>query len=96
MHERIEMNSEVVGGKSVIRGTRVPVAAQACSAMTPEEIIADHPRVTAGDIRAAGFRRGIPGWQVARLRLKGDGTKLNRGRHCETRRAEAIHGGVRT
>jgi uncharacterized protein (DUF433 family) len=55
-HERIEINPEIMGGKPVIRGTRVPVEIvlrKLGAGMTPEGIMADHPRVTAEDIRAA-------------------------------------------
>lgn len=43
-HGRIEMKSEVMGGKPVIRGTRVPVEIvlrKLGAGMTPEAIIAD-------------------------------------------------------
>jgi uncharacterized protein (DUF433 family) len=55
-HERIEINPEAMGGKPVIRGTRVPVEIilrKLGAGMTPEAIIADHPRLTVDDIRAA-------------------------------------------
>jgi uncharacterized protein (DUF433 family) len=55
-HERVEMNPEVMGGKPVIRGTRVPVEIvlrKLGAGVTPDAIIADHPRLTADDIRAA-------------------------------------------
>ena len=55
-HERVEINPEVMGGKPVIRGTRVPVEIvlrKLGAGMTPEEIIHDHPRLTVDDIRAA-------------------------------------------
>ena len=55
-HERIEKNPQVMDSKPVIRGTRVPVEIvlrKLGVGMTPEEIIADHPRLTAQDIRAA-------------------------------------------
>jgi uncharacterized protein (DUF433 family) len=55
-HERIEMNPEIMGGKPVIRGTRVPVEIvlrKLGAGMTAEAIIEDHPRLTADDIRAA-------------------------------------------
>jgi uncharacterized protein (DUF433 family) len=55
-HERIEMNPDVMGGKPVIRGTRVPVEIvlrKLGAGLTPEEIIADHPRLMNEDIRAA-------------------------------------------
>jgi uncharacterized protein (DUF433 family) len=54
-HERIEINPEVMGGKPVIRGTRVPVEIvlrKLGAGMTPEAIIGDHPRLTLDDIRA--------------------------------------------
>ena len=55
-HERIEMDPQVMGGKPVIRGTRVPVETvlrKLGAGMTPEAIVADHPRITVEDIRAA-------------------------------------------
>src|SRR5829696_2277693 len=54
-HERIELNPEVMGGKPVIRGTRVPVEVvlrKLGAGMTVEAVVADHPRLTADDIRA--------------------------------------------
>jgi uncharacterized protein (DUF433 family) len=55
-HERIEINPEVMGGKPVIRGTRVPVEIvlrKLGAGMTAETIVGDHPRLTLEDIRAA-------------------------------------------
>jgi uncharacterized protein (DUF433 family) len=55
-HERIEANPEIMGGKPVIRGTRVPVETilrKLGAGMTAEAILADHPRLSADDIRAA-------------------------------------------
>jgi uncharacterized protein (DUF433 family) len=55
-HERIEINPEIMGGKPVIRGTRIPVEVilrKLGAGMAPAEIIADHPRLTLEDIRAA-------------------------------------------
>jgi uncharacterized protein (DUF433 family) len=55
-HDRIEINPEIMGGKPVIRGTRVPVELvlrKLGAGMTAEAILADHPRLTADDIRAA-------------------------------------------
>lgn len=55
-YDRIEINPEIMGGKPVIRGTRVPVEIvlrKLGAGLTPEEVIADHPRLTADDIRAA-------------------------------------------
>jgi uncharacterized protein (DUF433 family) len=55
-HERIEINPEIMYGKPVIRGTRVPVEMvlrKLRAGMAPEEILVDHPRLTNDDIRAA-------------------------------------------
>jgi uncharacterized protein (DUF433 family) len=55
-HDRIDLNPEIMGGKPVIKGTRVPVEfvlRKLGAGMTPETILADHPRLTADDIRAA-------------------------------------------
>jgi uncharacterized protein (DUF433 family) len=58
-HERIEINPRIMGGKPVIRGTRIPVELvlrKLGAGMTPKAILADHPRLTLDDIRAAqGF-----------------------------------------
>jgi uncharacterized protein (DUF433 family) len=55
-HERIEINPDVMGGKPVIRGTRIPVETilrKLGAGDSAEQIIADHPRLTLDDIRAA-------------------------------------------
>ena len=55
-HEQIEINPEVMGGKPVIRGTRLPVEVilrKLGAGLTAEAILADHPRVVLEDIRAA-------------------------------------------
>jgi uncharacterized protein (DUF433 family) len=55
-YERIEINPEIMGGKPVIRGTRLPVETvlrKLGAGMTVEAIIADHPRLTREDILAA-------------------------------------------
>jgi uncharacterized protein (DUF433 family) len=55
-HERIEINPEIMGGRPVIRGTRIPVELvlrKLGAGMTPEKIIGDHRRLTLDDIRAA-------------------------------------------
>ncbi|MCK1720070.1 DUF433 domain-containing protein [Bradyrhizobium sp. 141] len=55
-HERIEINPAIMAGKPVIRGTRVPVELvlrELGAGMTAEAIIAEHPRLTADDIRAS-------------------------------------------
>ena len=55
-HERIELNPDIMYGKPVIRGTRVPVELilrKLGAGIPPETILADHPRLTPDDIRAA-------------------------------------------
>jgi len=55
-HERIEMNPEIMAGKPVIRGTRVPVELilrKLGAGMSAAAILADHPRLALEDIRAA-------------------------------------------
>ena len=55
-HERIETNPKVMVGKPVVRGTRVAVELilrKLGAGMTADEIIADHPRLSVEDIRAA-------------------------------------------
>ena len=54
-HERIEINPDIMDGKPVIRGTRVPVERvlrMLGAGMSPEEILIDHPRLTREDILA--------------------------------------------
>ncbi|MFH1793478.1 MAG: DUF433 domain-containing protein [Pseudomonadota bacterium] len=54
-HQRIDINPDIMGGKPVIRGTRVPVEVvlrKLGAGMSPESILADHPRLTLEDIRA--------------------------------------------
>jgi uncharacterized protein (DUF433 family) len=55
-HERIEINPHIMGGKPVIRGTRIPVELilrKLGAGASPDGILADHPRLTLDDIRAA-------------------------------------------
>jgi uncharacterized protein (DUF433 family) len=55
-HERIEINPDVMGGKPVVRGTRIPVELilrKLGAGMSPESILAEHPRLTHDDIHAA-------------------------------------------
>jgi uncharacterized protein (DUF433 family) len=55
-HERIEINPEIMGGKPVIRGTRIPVEVvlrKLGAGMTVDAILADHPRLTPDDILAS-------------------------------------------
>jgi uncharacterized protein (DUF433 family) len=56
MHERIEMNPEIMGGKPVIKGTRIPVELvlrKLGAGAEMEELLAAYPHLTAEDIRAA-------------------------------------------
>ncbi len=55
-HERIDINPEIMGGKPVVRGTRIPVETvlrKLGAGMTFDAILADHPRLTRDDILAA-------------------------------------------
>ena len=55
-HERIDINPEIMAGKPVIRGTRIPVELilrKLGAGMTAEEILADHQKLLLDDIRAA-------------------------------------------
>jgi len=55
-HDRIEMNPEIMGGKPVIRGTRIPVELvlrKLGAGMSGAAILTDHPKLTLDDIRAA-------------------------------------------
>jgi uncharacterized protein (DUF433 family) len=56
MHKRIEINPEIMGGKPVIRGTRIPVEIvlrKLGAGLATEEILADHPHLRVEDIQAA-------------------------------------------
>jgi uncharacterized protein (DUF433 family) len=55
-YERIEINPDIMDGKPVVRGTRVPVELvlrKLGAGMSPEAILVDHPRLTHDDIHAA-------------------------------------------
>ena len=55
-YERIEMNPDIMDGKPVVRGTRVPVELilrKLGAGMSAEAILVDHPRLMRDDIRAA-------------------------------------------
>lgn len=55
-HDRIEINPAIMGGKPVIRGTRVPVETilrKLGAGLAPADVLADHPRLTVDDIQAA-------------------------------------------
>ena len=65
-HERIEINPEIMGGKPVIRGTRIPVETllrKLGAGMTFGAIRADHPRLARDDFwlrKRLGRERGVP------------------------------------
>lgn len=55
-HPRIEINPDIMGGKPVIRGSRITVEQilrKLGAGMLPEQIMEDHPRLQLEDIRAA-------------------------------------------
>jgi uncharacterized protein (DUF433 family) len=55
-HEHIEIKPDIMYGKPVIRGTRIPVELvlrKLGAGMPPEAILVDHPRLTLDDIHAA-------------------------------------------
>jgi len=55
-HVRIAIDPGIMGGKPVIRGTRVPVETilrKLGAGMSAEAILADHPRLTHDDVLAA-------------------------------------------
>ncbi len=54
-HERIEISPKIMAGKPVTRRTRIPVEVilRKLGGMGSAEIIADHPRLSLEDIRAA-------------------------------------------
>jgi uncharacterized protein (DUF433 family) len=55
-HDRIQTDPQIMAGKPVIRGTRITVESvlrKLSAGMTPEQIVADHPKLTVADIHAA-------------------------------------------
>lgn len=53
--ERITVDLAVRNGKAIVRGTRITVSdvlEYLAGGMTPEEIVADFPDLTADDVRA--------------------------------------------
>ena len=54
--DRVKINREIMGGKPVIRGRRIPVEQilrKLDAGILPDDIISDHPKLTLDDIRAA-------------------------------------------
>jgi uncharacterized protein (DUF433 family) len=64
--KRIEINPEVMLGKPVIAGTRIPVEQilrKLAADMNVEAVLRDHPRLTRDDIHAAlayASEAGVP------------------------------------
>ena len=62
-YERIEMKPDIMAGKPVIRGSRIPVELvlrKLGAGMPPEAILADHPRLTPDDMKhLAAYVEGI-------------------------------------
>jgi uncharacterized protein (DUF433 family) len=55
-HERIVIDPEIMVGKPVIRGTRIPVEMilrKLGAGLSVEDILADHPHITREDVQAA-------------------------------------------
>jgi len=55
-HPRIAIDPGIMNGKPVVRGTRIPVELvlqKLGAGMSPDAILADHPRLTVEDIKAA-------------------------------------------
>lgn len=55
-HERIVMNPRIMAGKPTVKGTRITVEMilrELGDGMTPEQILEEHPHLSADDIRAA-------------------------------------------
>ena len=56
MTDRVEINTGVMQGKPVVRGTRIPVELllrKLAEGATLEDLLAAYPRLAAKDIRAA-------------------------------------------
>ena len=55
-HDRIEIKPGVMGGKPVIKGTRITVEhilRECASGVSPEMYVDHHPHITLDDVRAA-------------------------------------------
>ena len=63
-HERIESNPNIINGKPVVRGTRIPVELilrKLGAGMSVEAILADHPRLTFEDVLATQAFAAVKG-----------------------------------
>ena len=70
-HERIEIDSEVLIGKPVIRGTRITVELllrKLAGGMSEAELLDAHPRLTHADVLAAlAYAADVLGHEEVRL-----------------------------
>jgi uncharacterized protein (DUF433 family) len=58
-HPRVQIDPRIMGGKPVIRGTRIPVELilrKLGAGMTATQVLVDHPRLTTEDIQAVARR----------------------------------------
>jgi uncharacterized protein (DUF433 family) len=56
IHERVEVNPNIMFGKPIIKGTRITIEHilnKLAGGMSVESILADHPHLTADDVYAA-------------------------------------------
>lgn len=56
LHKHIELNSRILHGKPVIKGTRISVELilkKLSQNISTDEILADYPKLTISDIKAA-------------------------------------------
>jgi uncharacterized protein (DUF433 family) len=56
--DRIEVNPQIMMGKPVIKGTRIPVEMvlkKLAHKISAEEILRDYPRLTEDDVKAAAL-----------------------------------------
>ena len=63
LNKRVVVNSAIMAGKPIIKGTRIPVDViihLLSQGMTPKEIIEDYPNLTKEDILAAVKSKGDP------------------------------------
>ena len=70
--DRISVDHQIMGGAPCIKGTRIPVATvvgMLAAEMTPSEILAEFPQLTAEDIREA-LRYAAEALRVVELPLE--------------------------
>jgi uncharacterized protein (DUF433 family) len=67
IHDRVEINPAIMGGKPVVQGTRITVEQilrKLAGAMTIDEILAEHPHLTSDDVCAAvAFAADYLAWE---------------------------------